>query len=49
MLLGWAYLPMLRVFVHKWWTDPQYSHGFLVPAFSAFLLRRAWQAGRSPT
>ncbi|HEV3439014.1 MAG TPA: exosortase/archaeosortase family protein [Gemmata sp.] len=44
-LLGWAYMPMLRVFADKWLHDPQYSHGFLVPIFSGYLLRRAWQAG----
>ncbi len=44
-LLVWAYMPMLRVFADKWLYDPQYSHGFLVPIFSAYLLRRAWQAG----
>jgi exosortase len=44
-LLVWAYLPMLRVFADKWLHDPQYSHGFLVPIFSAYLLRRAWQTG----
>lgn len=42
-LLGWAYLPMLRVFFDKWANDPQYSHGFLVPFFSAYLLWKAWQ------
>jgi len=44
-LLGWAYLPMLRVFFDKWANDPQYSHGFLVPFFSAYLLWQAWRAG----
>jgi exosortase len=44
-LLVWAYLPMLSVFADKWLHDPQYSHGFLVPIFSAYLLRRAWRAG----
>jgi exosortase len=43
-LLLWAYLPMLRVFFDKWANDPQYSHGFLVPFFSAYLLWKAWQA-----
>ena len=37
-ILVWAYLPMLRVFFDKWVNDPQYSHGFLVPFFSAYLL-----------
>jgi exosortase len=44
-LLGWAYFPMLRVFFDKWANDPQYSHGFLVPLFSAYLIWRAWKAG----
>jgi exosortase len=44
-LLIWAYLPMLSVFADKWIHDPQYSHGFLVPLFSGYLLRRAWRAG----
>jgi exosortase len=44
-LLVWAYWPMLTVFADKWLNDPQYSHGVLVPIFSAYLLRRAWQEG----
>ena len=44
-LLVWAYLPMLRVFFDKWANDPQYSHGFLVPLFSAYLLRKTGQTG----
>ena len=27
----------------KWLNDPQYSHGFLVPLFSAYLLYRGHQ------
>lgn len=42
-LLAWAYLPMLRVFFDKWVNDPQYSHGFLVPFFSAYLVWTAWK------
>ena len=42
-LLVWAYLPMLRIFADKWANDPQYSHGFLVPLFSAYLLWKTWQ------
>jgi exosortase len=45
LLLVWAYFPMLRVFFDKWVNDPQYSHGFLVPFFSAYLVWKAWQAG----
>lgn len=43
-LLAWAYLPTLREMAHRWGSDPQYSHGYLVPAFSVFLLW--WRAGR---
>lgn len=43
-VLGWAYLPMLSVFADKWLNDPQYSHGLLVPFFSAFLMWRAWKS-----
>ncbi len=43
-VLAWAYLPMLRVFADKWLNDPQYSHGLLVPFFSAFLMWRAWKS-----
>src|SRR5438093_12068823 len=43
-LLAWAYYPMLAVFADKWINDPQYSHGFLVPIFSGYLLRRAWKS-----
>lgn len=46
-LLVWAYFPMLRVFFDKWVNDPQYSHGFLVPFFSAYLLKRSF-ADSSP-
>ena len=35
---------MLSVFADKWINDPQYSHGLLVPFFSAFLI---WRAGKS--
>src|SRR4029077_11331527 len=43
-VLAWAYYPMLAVFADKWLNDPQYSHGFLVPIFSGYLLRRAWKS-----
>jgi exosortase len=36
--LLWAYWPALRAMAGKWASDPQYSHGFLVPAFAAGLL-----------
>jgi exosortase len=36
--LSWAYWPTVRELAERWAEDPQYSHGFLVPLFSAFLL-----------
>lgn len=40
VLLVWAYWPTLEFLVDKWSDDPQYSHGFLVPFFSGYLLWR---------
>jgi exosortase len=37
-LLLWAYWPTLGRISQKWLHDPQYSHGYLVPAFAAALL-----------
>ena len=45
-LLAWAFLPTFEFLVEKWVEDPQYSHGFLVPLFSLYLLRQSWRAGR---
>lgn len=41
--LAWAYGPTACAMIEKWSNDPQYSHGFLVPAFAVYLLwhRRA--------
>jgi exosortase len=36
--LLWAYWTTLADLAHTWNHNPQYSHGFLVPAFAAFLL-----------
>ena len=36
----WIYAPILARLSHQWWTDPNFSHGFFVPAFSLFVL---WQ------
>lgn len=37
------YLPVLVALVRQWYSDPDYSHGFLVPVFSGYLIykRRA--------
>lgn len=40
LLCGWVFWPSLVMIVHAWRTNPEYSHGFLVPLFAAFLLYR---------
>ncbi len=37
---AWAYGSTLSDMVERWNSDPQYSHGWLVPLFAAFLLYR---------
>jgi len=34
----WAYWTTLAEVVERWWIDPQFSHGFLVPIFAGYLL-----------
>jgi exosortase len=36
----WLYAPTLAHLLGQWWRDPNFSHGFFVPMFSAFVL---WQ------
>jgi exosortase len=38
--LAWSYWPALVNLEERWRTDPQYSHGFLVPAFALVVLWR---------
>lgn len=38
IVLLFLYHGILVYLVHEWWTDPNYSHGFIVPFFSAFLI-----------
>ncbi len=38
--IGWAYWPTIETMADKWSSDPQYSHGYLVPLFSAYLIWR---------
>ena len=48
LLIGFAvvllYLPVLRILVEQWWDDANYSHGFLVPVFCAYVL---WERRRA--
>ena len=39
-LIALLYSSILRLLVLHWWNDPNYSHGFLIPLFSGFLI---WQ------
>jgi exosortase len=36
--LLWAYWPTLAILIERWASDPQYSHGFLVPVFALVVL-----------
>lgn len=40
VLTAWLYGHILGRLVVQWWSDPNFSHGFLVPAFALFLV---WQ------
>ena len=45
VLLLLLYASVLKSLVLQWWSDPDYSHGFLVPLFSAYVLwhqREGW-------
>lgn len=40
ILSVWLYSHTLAHLVGQWWTDPNFSHGFFVPLFSAYVI---WQ------
>lgn len=40
VLLLWLYRATLAHLIGQWWKDPNFSHGFFVPLFSAFVI---WQ------
>jgi exosortase len=45
LALVWSYGSTLEAMAERWWSDPQYSHGFLVPLFAAAVLwsrREGW-------
>jgi exosortase len=35
---AWIYLPIISKLVTQWWHDPNFSHGFFVPMFSAYVV-----------
>ncbi len=37
-LVGWLYYEVLVRLVLQWWRDPNFSHGFFVPLFSAYVI-----------
>ncbi len=39
-LLLWIYAPHVFAMAKNWWSDPNYSHGFLVPIVSGWLIWR---------
>jgi exosortase len=39
-LVGLLYAPILLRLTQQWWSDPNFSHGFLVPVFAGFVV---WQ------
>lgn len=45
-LIVLLYAPVFGLMARQWWQDPDWSHGFLVPVFSGFVLwreRRRWR------
>jgi exosortase len=48
-LIALLYGPVVLAMARQWWEDPNWSHGFLVPVFSAFVFwreRRRWLGAR---
>jgi exosortase len=35
---AWIYFPILAKLAAHWWRDPNFSHGFFVPAFSTYVI-----------
>ncbi len=50
VVLAWSYAAPMAMLVGRWWNEPDYLYGFLVPVFSGWLLwhRRELLAGVTP-
>ncbi|MCL6480341.1 MAG: exosortase/archaeosortase family protein [Firmicutes bacterium] len=49
LLVGFLYADVLARLVRDWWNDPDFSHGFFVPAFAGFVIwQRRHQLARLP-
>jgi exosortase len=40
VLLGFLYFDVIKELTSQWWRESEYSHGFAVPVFAAFLVYR---------
>lgn len=52
VLVAWLYQPVLAGLVRQWWDEPDYSHGFLIPLITAYLVwerrERLWSVSATP-
>lgn len=46
-LILWLYGAVLARLAHQWWTDPNFSHGFFVPAFALYVVWQKWDSLRA--
>ena len=37
-LLIWLFYPLMLELINEWYGDPEFSHGFIIPIVSAYLL-----------
>jgi exosortase len=47
ILVAVLYAPVIGSMVRQWWSDPNYGHGFFVPAFAGYVLWSAHGRWRS--
>lgn len=45
-VISWGWWPSIVTMVQRWNTDPQYSHGFLVPVLAFAIVYVRWQENR---